>query len=74
MRLTTFLTFLLACLQLVAAKETEEYIPLSDVIQALTSDHDHLVGGIISPLTGNPCLREVRLKRSTDCEGNIQGL
>src|SRR5262245_55846324 len=31
----------------------------SEQLSGLTSDEDHLIGGLISPLSGNPCLRQV---------------
>jgi len=30
----------------------------SEQLSGLTSDEDHLIGGLISPLSGNPCLRQ----------------
>ena len=62
----TFCHFLLYSLflnfSLFAAEEDSKDDPsifTSEQLSGLTSDEDHLIGGLISPLSGNPCLRRV---------------
>lgn len=39
--------------------QDEPFIFTSEQLSALTSDEDHLIGGLISPLSGTPCLRQI---------------
>jgi hypothetical protein len=57
-----FLPYLLLNFSLFAAEEDSKDDPsifTSEQLSGLTSDEDHLIGGLISPLSGNPCLRQL---------------
>jgi len=42
-----------------------------DQLATLTGDSNQLIGGIVSPVSGNPCLREIDLKVSGAQEINL---
>ncbi|MBA3958060.1 MAG: hypothetical protein H0X51_06675, partial [Parachlamydiaceae bacterium] len=61
--LITLFSLFLTNFSTLLASETEEDLRLStpDEIQALNENNDHLIGGVVSPLSGYPCLQKTDL-------------